>query len=343
MPPRPSAARRQNAGCKSARGRPQGECWRTGDLPLAVWPCAQRTSQWQREGRYLPASNRHPAKMLPEIARRAIEFYSSPGDLVLDPMCGIATTLVEAIHQERRAIGVEVEPRWAAHAAANVQHAQDQGATGRALVLTDDARRLGHGVLDQLAGTVKLILTSPPYANTTLGDPRSGKGTEVARACEGRRVTDADRPHAGKAKHACRYGDSAPCLARLPYGDLQDACRPPTQRHDAADSYLASMSEVYRGCAKLLAPGGYLVLVTKNMRAGGRLTNLAGDTTTLCESAGLLYWQHIVALLATLHNEALRPRPSLWQLLNLRHALARGERTHLVCHEDVLVFQKPAA
>jgi hypothetical protein len=36
-----------------------------------------------------------------------------------------------------------------------------------------------------------------------------------------------------------------------------------------------------------------------------------------------------------------RPQPSLWQLLNLRHALARGERTHLVCHEDVPVFQKP--
>jgi hypothetical protein len=78
------------------------------------------------------------------------------------------------------------------------------------------------------------------------------------------------------------------------------------------------------------------------MRAGGRLTNLSGDTIALCEHVGLVYWQHIVALLATLRDEALRPRPSLWQLLNLRHALARGERTHLVCHEDVLVFQKPA-
>ncbi len=82
---------------------------RTADLPLALWPCAQRTSQWQRHGRYVPESNRHPAKMLPEIARRVDRPYSSPGDLVLDPMCGIATTLVEAIHLERRAIGVELE------------------------------------------------------------------------------------------------------------------------------------------------------------------------------------------------------------------------------------------
>lgn len=341
MPPRTSAARRQTRRCTASPRRVGRERWRTDDLPLAVWPCAQRTSQWQRERRYLPASNRHPAKMLPEIARRAIAFYSSPGDLVLDPMCGIATTLVEAIHQRRQAIGVEVEPRWAALAAANVQHARGQGASGQALVLTDDVRRLGSGLLDQVAGTVKLILTSPPYAATTLGDPRSGKGMEIARACEGRRVTAIDRAHVGKVKRACRYGDSAPCLARLPYGDLQNACSPRTQRRDAPDSYLASMSDVYRGCAELLAPGGYLILVTKNMRAGGRLTNLAGDTTTLCEGAGLVFWQHIVALLATVTDDALRPRPSLWQLLNLRHALARGERTHLVCHEDVLVFQKP--
>jgi len=120
-----------------------------------------------------------PSEMLPEIARRAIEFYSRPGDLVLDPMCGIATTLGEAIHQARRAIGIEVEPRWAALATANVQHARSQGATGQALVLTDNARRLGRSVLDQLAGTVQLVLTSPPYADTTLGDPRSGK----ARRC----------------------------------------------------------------------------------------------------------------------------------------------------------------
>lgn len=321
----------------------QPESWRTRDLPLAVWPCAQRTSQWQREGRYLRSSNRHPAKMLPEIARRAIEFYSEPGDLVLDPMCGIATTLVEAIHLRRHAIGVEVEPRWAALAAANAQHARGQGATGQALMLTDDARRLDRGLLDQLAGKVKLILTSPPYADTTLGDPRSGRGMEIARACEGRRVTAADRAHANKVKRACRYGDSAPCLARLPYGDLQDACRRPSERETAGDSYLAAMADVYAGCARLLAPGGYLVLATKNMRAGGRLTNLSGDTTTLCENTGLVYWQHIVALLATIRDEALRPRPSLWQLLNLRHALARGERTHLVCHEDVLVFRKPSS
>src|SRR5919204_1990971 len=97
-------------------------------VPMAVWPCAQQTSQVQRHGRYLPESNRHPAKMLPELARRAISAYSEPGELVVDPMCGIGTTLVEAIHLGRKALGVELEDRWASLATANLAHAHQQGA-----------------------------------------------------------------------------------------------------------------------------------------------------------------------------------------------------------------------
>jgi modification methylase len=82
-------------------------------LPLSVWPTAQQPATRQRAGRYLPGSTAHPAKMLPAIAHQAIAAYSQPGDLVLDPMCGIGTTLVEAIHLGRDAIGVELEPRWA--------------------------------------------------------------------------------------------------------------------------------------------------------------------------------------------------------------------------------------
>jgi len=49
-------------------------------------------------------SGTHPAKMLPAIAGRAIATYSAPGDLVCDPMAGIGSTLVEAVHLDRDAI-----------------------------------------------------------------------------------------------------------------------------------------------------------------------------------------------------------------------------------------------
>ncbi|MGH2904718.1 MAG: TRM11 family SAM-dependent methyltransferase [Solirubrobacteraceae bacterium] len=312
----------------------------TAGLPLAVWPCAQRTSQWQRHGRYTPESNRHPAKMLPEIARRAISVYTEPGQTVLDPMCGIGTTLVEAIHLDRRAIGVEVEARWAALAAGNVGHARGQGAPGQALVLRADARRLGRGVLDEYAGKVTLILTSPPYGPATLGDPRGGKGIALARACEHRRVTATDRAYAATRSKTCRYGDSAPSLARLPYGDLHDVIADTS--NTAGESYLAAMASIYTACARMLKPGGFLVLVTKNLRAQGALRNLSGDNVALAQHAGLAYHEHVIALHAAIQDSELRPRPSFWQLLHARHALARGEPLQLACHEDVHVLRRSA-
>ena len=55
------------------------------ELPLSVWPTAQRTARAQRAGRYLDVSGVHPAKMLPAIAARAVATYTQPGDLVRRP------------------------------------------------------------------------------------------------------------------------------------------------------------------------------------------------------------------------------------------------------------------
>jgi hypothetical protein len=133
-----------------------------GELPLAVWPCAQTSAQYQRAGRYLPASTAHPAKMLPELARRIIAEYSPPGGLVVDPMCGIGTTLVEAAALGRRAVGVELEPRWAELARANLGFALSDEQAKHGEVRLGDARLLPQ-VLADLAGTVDLVATSPPY------------------------------------------------------------------------------------------------------------------------------------------------------------------------------------
>ena len=117
----------------------------SGDAPelrLSVWATAQRDARTQRRGRYLPASTAHPAKMLPAIAATAIERYTRPGDLVADPMCGIGTTLAEAVRLGRDAIGVEYEPRWAHIAAANINWARRNGAAGEAEVIRGDARQI---------------------------------------------------------------------------------------------------------------------------------------------------------------------------------------------------------
>lgn len=70
--------------------------------------------------RYTHGLHPYPARMIPQIAHRLIERYSSPYDLVLDPFCGSGTVLVEAklmrSHDDskpdlpRNAIGNDINP-----------------------------------------------------------------------------------------------------------------------------------------------------------------------------------------------------------------------------------------
>ncbi|WP_281353319.1 TRM11 family SAM-dependent methyltransferase, partial [Acrocarpospora corrugata] len=140
----------------------------------SVWATGQQQSRHQRKDRYVAASMRHPAKMLPAIAAKVIDTYSAPGELVVDPMCGIGTTLVEAVHLERHAVGIEFEQRWADLALANLAHARRQGAPGTGRVITADSRSIG-ALLPELAGRVALVLTSPPYGAATHGHVRSSR------------------------------------------------------------------------------------------------------------------------------------------------------------------------
>lgn len=98
------------------------------------------------------------------------------------------------------------------------------------------------------------------------------------------------------------------------------------------------MDDIYRACAAVLKPGGFLVCVTKDMRSGGggALRNLSGETIALCEDAGLVYWQRVISLLATVRDSELVMRPSFWQTLHARRRRAQGDRTQVVAHEDVL-------
>ena len=63
------------------------------------------------DGSYGPhAWHPFPAKFPPQLPNFLIERLSEPGDVVLDPMAGSGTTLVEAVRLGRRAIGCDIDP-----------------------------------------------------------------------------------------------------------------------------------------------------------------------------------------------------------------------------------------
>ena len=51
---------------------------------------------------------KYPARFSPAFARAAIETFTKPGDLVLDPHAGGGTALVEALANGREAVGVDI-------------------------------------------------------------------------------------------------------------------------------------------------------------------------------------------------------------------------------------------
>jgi SAM-dependent methyltransferase len=280
---------------------------RSQPLPLSVWPTAQQPAPRQRAGRYLQASTAHPAKMLPAIAQTAIARYTQPGELVLDPMCGIGTTLVEATHLGRQALGAEYEPRWADVARANLAHATTQGATGNGTVLTGDARHLLDLLPDDVNGRVALVLTSPPYGNSVHGQVNA-------------------RPSQGVVKYDNHYAQP---------GTRGNLARANEQ------ALLGAMEQILSACRVLLRPGGIVVLTARPWRRRGLLVDFPGALVRAGERAGLVCFERHAALLVGLAGERLVGRPSFFQLDRVRKARAAGLPLRVIAHEDVLVFRAP--
>jgi len=52
---------------------------------------------------------KYPCKFIPQIPRWAIQQYSKPGDIVLDPFAGSGTTLVESVLNKRMGLGIDFD------------------------------------------------------------------------------------------------------------------------------------------------------------------------------------------------------------------------------------------
>ena len=280
-------------------------------VPLSVWATAQQAPRTQRAGRYLPGTTAHPARMQPALAAHAIATLTEPGQVVFDPMCGAGTTLVEAMHAGRHAVGIDIEARWASLSRDNIAHTARHGVSGYGQVITADSRNLPDalppGYAEQLAGQVALVLTSPPYGLSTHGQVTAN-------------------PTRGVVKADHRYAPTTRA-ANLAYQPLH--------------RLLAGLTRILAGCIPLLASGGHIVLTTRPWRQHGELVDLPGAVTQAGIRAGLVPVQRCVALLAGLREGQLVTRPSFFQRRLVAKARAAGQPWHTIVHEDVLIFRVP--
>ncbi|MEU0558476.1 DNA methyltransferase [Dactylosporangium sp. NPDC006015] len=265
----------------------------------------QTSFRGQRSGRYTPDSTAHPAKMLPAIPRYLIATYTDEGDLVADPMAGVGTTIVEAMHLGRHGVGIEYEHRWANHAADNIRLATSQGATGTGEIYTGDARRLPALLPHEMHGRIALVVTSPPYGDST----------------HGRAITPG--PGRGKVRKINnRYGADAGNLAYAGHDELIDG-----------------FIQILTGCAALLRPGGHVAVTARPYRHRGELIDIPGMVAAAGLAAGLTLVEELVALIAGVRDGVLVPRASFFQRKNVTEAVAAGDPQWLIQHEDLLVFR----
>jgi DNA methylase len=272
-----------------------------------IWLTGQHPSRTQRTRRYTAESMAHPAKMMPTVAAHAIATYTRPGEWVCDPMCGIGTTLVEAVRAGRPALGVEYEPRWAALTRSNLALAAADGYTSLGRVITGDARHLSRLVPPNLHAQVALVVTSPPYGPSLHG-----------------RLANPTTEPIRKINH--RYGDQADRanLANLPHHRL-----------------LAGFTRILTETTALLRPGGHVVITVRPWREHGELIDLPAQIISCLEQAGLVVTERAVALLGrVIDTGAFVARGSFFQRDYITKQRRAGLPLHLLAHEDVIVAVK---
>ena len=204
--------------------------------------------------------------------------------------------LVEAIRQQRRAAAViGHDPSDAHELEQRITDARNQGASSDAVPLRGDPSELPHLLARQAKGLLRRQLRA---AGDVAVHPAGSADLIVV---------------------------SLP--AALLLGHRQRASKRWRQPFSAHDLLNAS--------AVVLRPGGFLAAVTGGPQRQAIKRDLGGETVSLCAELGLAYWQHIIALLASIDDSELTPH----QYRDRRHAEAAP--AHVV-HADVHIFRKPA-
>ena len=223
------------------------------------------------------ARKAHGANKPPRLMARLIEFFTRSGDLVLDPFAGVGGTLLGAAiaHGPRRAIGIELDPRWVRIyedvVAALCAERDGQGPVIADLGTSDPGgpRAFDPSGCEMRAGdalallpgleaeTVDFVAMDPPY-NVQL--PLTMAGGKLAEA------------------HANRRTDYA-MVTNSPL-DLANAPDYPT--------FLDRMEQAFDGVVRILRPGRYAVVIVRDAYQEGRYLFTASDLAARADRVGLV-------------------------------------------------------
>lgn len=307
-----------------------------------IWQFPRISPLKQREGFYCRESMCHPAKMPTYLVRAIILTYTQEGDLVLDPMAGIGTTVIESFRLGRKAIGVEYENKFFNICLKNLALAKRNlnDPAGDGMFIKGDSRQLSK-ILNK--HNFDSIIFSPPFADSLAGSSKDDIG-KFKHGSAGKDYGDkTDLNQIGNLKHKAidtiifspPYGHESYRSHNnnskitnekfgyaVPYSDS-----PQNIGLQNGQNYLMEMLKVYQECHRVLKPGSFMILVVKNFRRRGEEVNLLNDTIRLCRLAGFGFFQTCIHVL----NGA-----SFWQINHVK----KTPYLLLNLTEYILVFRK---
>ena len=219
----------------------------------------------------------HGANKPPRLMARLIEFFTVRDELVLDPFAGVGGTLLGAAicRAPRRALGIELEPRWAAIYARVVEsalaehgglgpHVSDLGTAdpGGARVFDPSGCRMECGdALVRLAelpdASVDYVATDPPY------------NPQLRLTMAGGRLAET---HANRRTDYAMVTDSA--------ADLANSASYP--------EFLDRMEAVFGQLHRVLRPGRYATFIVRDAYQDGRYRFTASDLAGRAERVGFV-------------------------------------------------------
>ncbi|WGS65761.1 TRM11 family SAM-dependent methyltransferase [Marinitoga aeolica] len=118
------------------------------------------TTVWSfpERGKWETHNSKYRGNFAPQVAKNIILRYSNEDDIVLDPMVGGGTSLIEAKLLNRKSIGVDINPKAIEITRKNIVFNKGKY---EPKIFLGDARNLNF--LEN--NSIDLILTHPPYLN----------------------------------------------------------------------------------------------------------------------------------------------------------------------------------
>lgn len=223
------------------------------------------------------ARKAHGANKPPRLMARLIEFFSRSGELVLDPFAGVGGTLLGAAiaRGPRRALGIELDPRWVAvydRVVASLAAERDgAGPCIADLGAADPGGPRGFDAtgLELRQGDARVVLPTLPDASVDLIAMDPPYNIQLPLTMAGGRLAEA---------HANRRTDYA-MVSDHP-DDLANAADYPT--------FLNAMEGVFQELWRVLRPGRYAVVIVRDAYQAGRYQFVGADLASRAERAGFV-------------------------------------------------------